>query len=145
MAAAAEKGNGVKGERSREEWRCYKPKRCTKGPLCKGGRWVTHSLSNTHTHADTQPPRPAASTSPKGTFHSEVAQHEQGELIINNMRNKEKMRVGAEERHDRKRGGKMQQQQRQPVEKGFLFSSDNVSLFFRGGASREKPLESWNV
>lgn len=32
----------------------------------------------------------------------------------------------------------------QPDEKGFLFSSDNVSLFFKGGGE-EKPLDLWNV
>lgn len=75
LAAAAEKGNGIKGEQSREEWRCYKPGTCTKGPLCWGGRWVTHSLSHTHL------PQPAATTSPWGTFHSEAAQRERGEVI----------------------------------------------------------------
>lgn len=61
----------------------------------------TRSYEYTHTLPDPLPPPP-----PKGTFHSEGAQHEQGELIINNTRNEEKMRAEkkAEERHDRERG-----------------------------------------
>lgn len=150
LAAASVAGNGVKSILEKKVWRCYRLGMCTKAPLCKGGCWVRHTHTQIRTHTLSQP---AATTSPRGTFHSDAAWHEQSEVILIAWQIRKKWvwktrwRQRGTKGHEREKEG-CSDSSDELLNVNFFVWNDNVSLFLKEKQKKSKqktPVWLWNV
>lgn len=150
LAAASVAGNGVKSILEKKVWRCYRLGMCTKAPLCKGGCWVRHTHTQIRTHTLSQP---AATTSPRGTFHSDAAWHEQSEVILIAWQIRKKWvwktrwRQRGTKGHEREKEG-CSDSSDDLLNVNFFVWNDNVSLFLKEKQKKSKqktPVWLWNV